>query len=143
MAATPYRPVSWNDQNLSQQKLQQMSSNDHWLYEHSPTIRYNYLDTVVRDSGMKIIAGKSRYAETGRDWIDVPVYFGNFFSAACRPVVTATVEGHNRLDVKISGHDGSEVDYRGFRAHVWLDLIPGWTAAPAPSGWLHWISIGF
>lgn len=143
MAATPYRPISWTDQSLTKEKLQQMANNGQWLFENSPRMRYNYQGSVIKDSGLKVIAGKTAYASTGRDWVDVPVYFGSFFSAACKPIVTATVESANRIDVKINGHDGVEIDYRGFRGHIWIDVIPGWVASPVPNGWLHWQAVGF
>lgn len=143
MAATPYRHASFNDGLLNVDKLQQLSNNGDWLFDHNTVVRYDYLRSVTRDTGIKIIAGKSGYAQTGMDWIDVPVYFGNFFNAACKPIVTATVETANRIDVKINGHDGAEIDYRGFRGHVWIDVIQGWPSVPVPSGWLHWIAVGF
>lgn len=144
MAATPYRPVSWTDQNLSKEKLQQMANNEQWLFENNPKIRYNYSGAIIRDNGLKIIAGKSPFGTSGLDSIDTWVYFGNFFSAACKPIVTAVVETGGfwlRKFITIRGI-GGEIDYRGFLAHLTTheNVVDNRVEA---SGWIHWTAVGF
>lgn len=147
MAATPYRPVSFDDRSLSVEKLQQVQSNIQWLFENTPRMRYTHSQAaIIRDSGIKIIAGKTPYGGVELDFLDVSVYFGSFFSSACRPVVTASVEssGNQRRLVTLRGING-EIDYRGFIGHVsdqenhavisWNPLRQG--------GWLHWTAVGF
>lgn len=142
---TPYRPISWNDQSLSVPKLQQMANNDQWLFENTPRMRYS-VDGNVRDSGLKIIAGKVGYGRSGNDWTDFNVYFGSFFSAACKPVVVATVEiggnGKRKL-ANIEGFGGT-IDYRGFHGFVTTQENPNLGTFPVdhPS-YVHWIAIGY
>jgi hypothetical protein len=141
MPATPYKPVSWNGEPLSVAKLQQMTSNDQWLFENSPRIRYS-VNGLTRDNGIKIISGKTFFAPAPiqHDYLDI--YFGNFFSAGSHPVVTAVVEagtgGLGRKHVTINGF-GGEIDHRGFRAAVYTYEAPNLDVG----GWCHWTAIGY
>lgn len=145
MAATPYRPISWTDKNLTQEKLQQLSNNDQWLFENSPRLRYNYQNgLIVRDNGLKIIVGKTAYGTRASDAVDIHVYFGSFFSAACKPVISISVETTGawlRKRVTIRGI-GGEIDYRGFVAHLSTDEPYVAKNIEAP-GWIHWHAAGF
>lgn len=145
MTATPYKPVSWNDRSLSTERLQQMANNDQWLFENSPRIRYS-ANNITRDSGLKVIAGKTAYAaQPTLDYTNVEVYFGSFFTVGCRPSVSTTVEtslSGNRKFASIRGFGGQEVDYRGFIAHVTAHETVNhpWGIS---GGWVHWIAIGY
>lgn len=148
MAATPYRPVAFNDKSLTKEKLEQTSNNIQWLFENSPKMRYNYANgALVRDNGLKIIAGKTWFgAVPGRDWADSWIYFGNFFSAACKPIVTATIETTGwrlRKFVTIRSVSGAaEVDHRGFICHI-SDHETVVTPTIEAGGWVHWQAVGF
>lgn len=146
MATTPYRPVTWTDETVSANKLAQMANNDQWLFENGAKFRYTS-NGLTRDSGLKIIAGKTPYGITGADAYGVLVYFGSFFSSGCKPIVTATIEhsgGWMRKYVSIRSLSGmgSEVDHRGmymeFSTHertVTNNIEAG--------GWFHWQAIGY
>lgn len=146
MAATPYKPVSWSDRSLDVSKLQQMATNDQWLFENSPRMRYSG-NGVVRDNGIKIIAGKTPYATSSNDWVDVSIYFGSFFTAACKPIVICTDEttGAALRKLVVTRGFGGEIDYRGFVAHI-SDQENHIDRAHYPiesPGWVHWIAVGF
>lgn len=145
MAATPYRAVSINDKSLTKEKLQQMVNNDQWLFENTPRVRYNYLEGgLVRDSGAKILAGKALFGASTNDWTERTIYFGNFFSAACKPIVTVTVEVTNnsmRRYASVRGLNGSEIDNRGFLCHISTQEGKFW---PVDAwGLIHYTAIGF
>lgn len=143
MAATPYKPTNWGSESISQPKLQQMANNDQWLFENMARVRYS-AGGLTRDSGLKIAAGKTAYPATQSDWIDVFVYFGTFFSAGCKPVVNASVEpALGRIGVVLSGLNfGTEMDYRGFRAHVYQDFQASGNPLQG-AGWVHWQAVGY
>jgi hypothetical protein len=89
------------------------------------------------------LAGKTVIPPSStNDYTDCYVYFGSYFSASCKPVVTAVVEpAAGRILTTLSGLTfGVEMDYRGFRAHVYQSSFPN---SPVPTGWLHWISVGY
>lgn len=145
MAATPYKPVSFTSESITQQKLQQMANNEEWLFENTPRLRYS-TSGLTRDAGIKLISGKTPHAQVNAEHLDVPVYFGSFFTGGCKPIVTATVEhngGGGRRLATIRGH-GGEIDHRGFIAHVTTqEDYPGAIRNFNSGGWLHWMAVGY
>jgi hypothetical protein len=144
MAQNDYVPLSWNGEALSTDKLNQMCNNTQYLYDRSPRIRYS-VNGLVRDTGLKLISGKTPYAPTNTDYKDVPVYFGTFFSAGCHPVVTAVV-GDSASGLRkfctVRGFNG-EVDNTGFIAHVSSHEPPGFNQVIFGGGWVHWTAVGY
>lgn len=142
MTATPYKPVSFGSESLELSKLQQMASNDQWLFENSTKVRYRSGD-LIRDGGGKIIAGKTPYAAQSNNYLYLPVYFGSFFSVGCKPVVTITNEpgvgGHRNKVVIVGFSNGQEIDQRGFTAVISTEAV----ATIGASGFLHWIAAGY
>lgn len=149
MPATPYRPTTFDDKLLSVEKLQQTSNNIHWLFENSARMRYvlSGKAPVTKDAGIKIITGKTPFGVSPNDWIGVDVYFGSFFTAGSRPIVTVTVETSGAWLRKFAivrglGANGTEIDYRGFNAHITTHEAHVANKFEAP-GWLHWQAIGY
>lgn len=119
MAATPYKPLSWQPSDIiSDSKLDQIANNSQWLFENTPRASYNAYG-VKRATGVKIASGTvliyaSKLASQTR-----PVYFGNFFSAACKPVVTTGVISFQRRTFVITNGFGVyQPDNRGFEIVV-------------------------
>lgn len=140
MTATPYRPVTWNTEPISQGKLQQMADNDEWLFENAARVRYS-VNGIVKDDGLKILVGKTLYGTSAVSAVYQDVYFGSFFSTNCNPIVTCTLEtgtGLGRKQVTLAGF-GGDVDSRGFRAAIYTDEVTYMDKA----GWLHWQAIGY
>lgn len=146
MAANEYRPVSWNGEAITNSKLNQMANNTQFLFERSPKMRYAAAG-LTRDTGLKILAGKTPYPANTRDWSDARVYFGSFFTAGCKPIVTAVVgdiqAGGLRKYISLRGHNG-EIDHTGFIAHVvTFELYPGGAKTVTGPGFVHWTAIGY
>lgn len=146
MATTPYKPVSFTSESISQTKLQQMANNEQWLFENMAKMRYA-TQALTRDAGVRVISGKTPFGTTtgGASAIDTHIYFGSFFTAGCKPVVTGMVETtgpHLRKLITIRGF-GGEVDHRGFVAHLSTQEFPGVPVNIEASGWIHWQAIGY
>lgn len=142
MPVTGYRDVVFSDQLLTVEKMQQTSNNIRWLFENSPRIRYDR-DPIIKDSSVKILAGKTIFRTSTADWVETQIYFKNFFSPGCRPVVTATVEPlgtHMRKLVTVKGF-GGEIDHRGFVAH--LSVQERVAKVVEASGLIDWIAVGY
>lgn len=141
MPANEYKPTSWNGEPINNAKLNQMCNNTQFLFERSPRIRYAAAGTP-RDNGLRIISGKTPFpAVTTATWVAVPIYFGSFFAAGCRPVVTATLEGRPgwlRRRVTIHGISG-EVDHNGFVGVISTEYDKALTVG----GWIHWTAVGY
>lgn len=141
---SPYKPVSFTSESINQQKLQQLAVNDQWLFENTARIRYS-ANGLVRDSGLKIISGRTMHAvEPGRNFTYQNVYFGSFFSAGCKPVVTASVEvgshrmHRNKISLQSLSGPGSPLDHTGFMAIVSTEATNDLVA-----GAIHWIAVGY
>lgn len=143
MAATPYKPVSWNGEPITLLKLNQMASNDQFLFENTPRVRY-FAGGITKDTGTKVLAGKTPFSANAAKAINVNVYFGSFFSSGCHPVVTATIQTGGpwwSKYVSIHGLTKGDIDRVGFVAHVksheeFKDKIEA-------GGWIHWTAVGY
>lgn len=146
MAASPYKPVSFTSESISQYKLQQLANNSQWLFENSPRMRY-LANGLRRDAGLKIIAGKSGYSARNSRATAVVVHFGSFFSAGCQPVVTCVVQAGGfwlRKYITVNSLNGisAPIDHSGFIAHItsYEDRPNDHIEA---HGWVHWHAIGY
>jgi len=146
MSATPYKPVNFSSESLSQTKLQQLANNQQWLFENTPRVRYS-ASGLTRDSGTKILSGKINYGTSPGDAVEMLVYFGNFFTAGCNPNVVITVQtngGWLRKFGTIRSLQGlaAPIDHTGFIVHVTTHE----RAVPAnfeAGGWVHWQAVGY
>lgn len=141
MTTTPYKPVSWDSEIINAEKLATMASNDQWLFENTPRIRYSVAG-IVKDGGLKFIAGKSAFPKIGtQNFTYVSVYFGSFFSANCKPSITTGLEGLvtiGRSAVTLQGFSGNEIDHTGFIACISNDAYTS-----VDNGWVHWQAVGY
>lgn len=126
MATTPYKPTSWSlGEQITREKLNQMTSNDQYLFENQPNAFYN-AHGIKKTTGLKIMAGytvirggKSRHYER-------EVYFGNFFSVGCKPIIVTglVIQKQSRIHCILRGLRGEYwPDHRGFTAVVDADEI--------------------
>lgn len=117
MAATPYKPISWNQQELiTDDKMAQIANNSQWLFENTPRTNYTAFG-VNRASGVKIACGIMAMGAVKSVTHTKPVYFGNFFSAACHPIVTTglTTVGLRKVFTVVTGLGALHPDQRGFQ----------------------------
>lgn len=144
MAMSEYVPMSWNGEPINTDKLNQMCNNSQYLFDRSPRIRYQ-ASGLIRDTGLKVISGKTPFApDSSHDFVNVPIYFGSFFTSGSHPVVTATIEivgGSWRKYVSIQGLAGQEIDQTGFMAQVVAHENP--VQNVMTGGWIHWTAVGY
>lgn len=119
MAATPYRAVSWQpNEVISEGKMDQLANNGQWLFENMPRARYT-AHGVRRAEGVRIACGLCLVPAGTVPNYDREVYFGDFFSSGCMPIVTtAFVSNQRRVWVTIAGLGRFHPDDRGFQVHV-------------------------
>lgn len=123
MAATPFRAISWEPTELvTEAKMDQLASNQRWLYENSPRALYSLPSGAKRAEGVKIMAGKAYIApNTKGDTRTVNVGFANFFSSGCQPIVTTgIISGAQDRIFCVTNGLGSALhpDHRGFQITV-------------------------
>lgn len=141
MTAKPYVPVTWGDEPVFTDKLNQMTNNDQYLFENSPKMYYNSYN-LKKTSGVRIMGGVLGLPATTTRYRSGTAYFGTFFSAGCRPIVVASVNPMGSgvdFSLTLRGVDSVYIDYRGFRAHVYHIV----QTKDAARSYIHWIAMGW
>lgn len=115
--AVSFQPNQLLDENI----LNQLASNQTWLFENKPSAVYTYR-AIRRQEGVKIISGRALIGATKSNNAHTTVRFGNFFSSGCNPNITnGIVSGNQRkFYVTIDGIGVTYPDNRGFQIHVYL-----------------------
>lgn len=142
---TEYVPVSWTNSPVSVEKLEQMATNDQALFEMKPSAVIRHAG-VTRNRGMKILAGSSLFQPSLRWNANNDVYFGNYFSAGCSPLVLAQHYGFPQtgMNTAVKGLGGTKIpDHRGFTAYVWTDDRLGNKGTLQQPYYIAYIAIGF
>lgn len=144
MAATPFKPVTWTTDVVTKQKLQDMSNNDQWLFENMPRIRYSS-SGITKDTGVKIISGKTIFTVTNTKQSVTSVQFGSFFTIGSRPTVTFSIQGtgghHHALQGVTQALAGrGEIDHTGFLVVISTASTNFNISQP---GWIHWTAVGY
>lgn len=146
MAVSSYRPTSWVDNDpLFTQKLNQMTSNDQYLYENSAKILYK-AHGVTRTQGVKVASGIQTVTPAEGVWTVQNVYFGSFFTVGARPVVVATLLHNNEGEHHLSVHGIATQfpDHRGFEFALGSDRKSN--SKPnkfTRTLWINWIAVGY
>lgn len=146
MATTPYKAVTWGDEPIFKDKLNQMTNNEQWLFENMPTMSFNTYG-IKRTNGIKIMAAIAVVPANKKDWSGTTFNFGTFFSSGCKPViVTGTQPTGNawRYQVIIKGIGTYYPDHRGIEINVGADYVFGSkTNIVNQQVYVHFIAIGW
>lgn len=145
MAAGPYRPVSFAEEPLTDEKMNQLANNVQWVYENSPRAMYN-AHGVVKSNGVKILAGKTWMPASTSTLSYATVYFGSFFSQGCLPVVVATPTQHygqTRYETVVRGLGQAFPDNRGCQIGITTDEYNAVNNHHAHGLTANWIAIGW
>jgi hypothetical protein len=143
----PYSPITWVDNDPTYtEKLKAMTNNDQWLFENSPRMLYNAFG-VKRTSQVKIASGVLVFPPMAAMSAGKKVYFGNFFTAGCRPVITTGMVYGNeyRIHVGMRGVDYTQFpDHRGFHVQISMDhsTVQKYNRLTR-SCYLQWIACGY
>jgi hypothetical protein len=118
---TEYRPVTWTaGEPLASSKLATMAGNDQYLFEAMPRLVFNN-HGFKKDRGVKVLALSAVIPPSSASWGRTNVYFGDFFSVGCRPVVAAATNappGGDQYSVNIRGIGTSIPDHRGVEVTI-------------------------
>lgn len=112
---TPYKPITWGPlEPIFKDKLNQMTNNDQWLFENTPRMFYNW--NVKKTSGVKLAAGVARIGASKSHVGQTTIYFGNYFSPGCRPIITTGLltPKATRYHIAFRGIGSLFPDHRGF-----------------------------
>lgn len=145
MAATPYKPISWYDNDpLFTDKLNAMTNNDQWLFENSASMYYNAY-SLKRTTGIKIACGMTLIPSAKSSWASALVYFGDFFSAGCHPVIVTGLvhQWEIRIHHGVRGIGTMHPDQRGFTISVSTDIPTATSNYISKFFYVSWIAMGY
>ena len=117
-----FKAVNWSpNELLAEAKTDQMADNATWLYNNTPRAIYTLPGGIRRVEGVRLAAGRAVITRRKADYAGVSIYFGNFFSMRCEPIITTGVVsiGQTKVFCTINGL-GNRVqpDHTGFNAWV-------------------------
>lgn len=119
-----FKVISWAPREpITDEKLDAMVGNDNWLKDNMVTGQYSG-SGVSRRTGVRIASGlvlitAGKSASQTRN-----VSFGNFFSEACRPIVTTGIVSISQRQIyaTIDGPGTAYLPTRdGFQVHVYVN----------------------
>lgn len=146
MASTPFRAVNFQpNQLLSADLLNQLATNQTWLYENTPRSVYTYAG-ITRREGTRIVSGRALIGATTKNNASTTVRFGNFFSTNCNPNITHGIVSaqQRRFFVTIDGIGQLMPDNTGFQIHVYLDAqTPKKQDKISRNIYIPWIAMGY
>lgn len=146
MAAKPYAPQSWTDNEpLLLEKLNAMTNNDQFLFENMPTLYYNG-HGIKKTAGTKILTAAVSIAPNSKSGNGANTfYFGNFFSSGCRPFVIASINSYpqGRFHLNTRGIGTFWPDHRGFEIRISADELNAKNNKINATVWVPFIAIGW
>lgn len=144
---TDFQDVSWSDdEDITDDKLNQMSSNMKYLNERIIPIKYSAYGLNKTD-GLKIASGIINFpATTGRQMVK-DVSFGTYFDRYCRPSIQATcaVTDQHRTFCTIQGQGVGNLrpGADGFRIVLNADPLTEQKIYFPSIVHVHWLAIGY
>lgn len=128
---------------MDKDKLNDMASNDRWLFEHSIK---GFVDVqgLSRETGLDIRAGYVKGIQTQASSYFIHHYYPKPFLPGVKPVVVASVASGTafRIMVGIRGLDGRAIpDHRGFSVHFTEFRDPGGPTKFLGDQWAAYIAI--
>ena len=146
MAALPYAPTSWSDNEpILTDKLRQMSNNDQYLFEQLSTVYYN-ANAIKKTSGMKIMASTVSVSPNLSSPNGMATfYFGTFFTVGCKPMVIASINSYpqGRFHLNTRGIGTFWPDHRGFEVRIAADELNTANNKIYNRVWVMFIAMGF
>lgn len=138
-----FEPQSFVEGPFTLEDLNQLASNQNWLFENLPKVEYRA--GVSRNKGLKLLGGKTAFtATTTADFTNIDVSFGNYFSPGCSPAITATVHAsrfaRKYVSIRGIGVARTEPDHRGFTGTI-VSTEP--TKIIESGGFVHWLALGW
>ena len=111
----PFKPLSFAEEVITTDKMNQLANNDQWLYENMPRIGYRGYG-INKSTGLKILATGVAFAATTARSATRGLYFSGYFSTGCQPFCIAqaiATNGQRRFFVHVNGIGRAVPDHNG------------------------------
>jgi len=123
-----------------------MASNEDYLNDHLPDVTYQSYG-IVRTDGIKILAGVVSMGANKAAQVSRGVYFGNFFTVGCRPIITVAhaSTSNYRCHIAIKAIPGGVLvpDHTGFAVILNNDPVTATTNNFTTTQHIHWMALGY
>lgn len=125
MSVTEYTPVTFAPGDpLTIEKMNALANNMQLLYEKTPKTLYKAYG-ITKDKGIRVYSTVLTIPpiKAVQGW--GTVYFGNFFSVGCKPVITLGVNAwpQHRYHTNFSGINQVLPDHRGVQVRIQADEL--------------------
>jgi len=132
--------VTWGEEPVTKEKLDQMANNEQWLFENNARMLYNGYG-VKKPSGVKIMSAILVLGSSKTKTRSGTFNFGSFFTSGCMPIIVTGVNplaGGLGYSLTIRGIGMATPDYRGFTVALLSD------GPSDPNGvYVHFLAMGW
>lgn len=148
MSVTEYTPVSFSAGDpLTLEKLNALANNVQLLNERTPSVLYK-AHGITKDKGLRVYATTAIIPPSSKTWnATAEVWFGNFFSTACKPMVSLGVVTYpqRRFHASVRGLGGTLVipDHRGCTVSIQADELNAKNNKIGNTVYLNVIAVGW
>lgn len=147
MAVEAFQSVKFGEEELTPAKLNALSENQDWLFEHLPLVKYSGYGGLRRDNQTRVGCGVVTIPSSSRRHQDIRVEFNSLFTTNCKPIIVTGIVSHyvSRMTVAMWG----------FRGRGYVPLHDGFMATVAcvemdkennyfqKTSYLNWIAVGY
>ncbi len=144
-----YKATNWiDDEDITARKLNQMSQNDQFLLDRIPRMFFDGRNgSPRRNINIKVAAGIAFLPRQTARQGNINVYFRNYFSPGCKPVIVAQPASAANFrifcTIKQIGTNRGDPTERGFAIVLNADPLAKTTNYFPNVTDVHWIAIGW
>lgn len=145
---TDFNDVAWtDDEDITASKLNAMTSNDRYLFDHILTAKYTAYEAIDKADGIKIASGIIAFPASRDRQMAKEISFGRYFSQGCRPSIQATCAVTDQVrtfcTIQAIGSGVLRPDHTGFKAVLNADPLKEATVYFPTVTHVHWLAIGY
>ena len=146
MAVESFTPIAWQPGELiTEAKMDAIGQNLDYLNERKINGVYNHVNTGNIRINLKIAAGVATIEPDPNGVTGKNVYFGDYFSAGCKPVVVGNIvsDSTRRIHLTQAGLGTMFPDHTGLRFVVRTDEYNTANNGLSRTVYVSWIAIGY
>lgn len=145
MAVTQYKDISWGDEPISTDKMNQMAQNDKYLNDTMPRVWFRSFG-VNRQDRVKVMVGAVLVPKSNSQTSSQRFYFGSYFSQGCIPIIQTAMNPQGtqwKLHHTIKGINSFFPDNVGFTAIVGANESRADRNKILAPVWIHFVAWGW
>lgn len=144
--ASSWSAVSWQPSEvITDDKMNQDSSNVQWVKDNTPRATWNGPDGGRRAQGVVIVGGIAIVTPRAANFAGVQINFGASFGTGCKPVITTGIVNNFQTKVfcRVVGIGRTQPDHNGFEARVQVSANDKENDKIADNIYVHYMAMGY